>query len=1234
VHIPPFDIASPTLDLRSGDTFPLKISFTPQSTGEFTNEFIMICDNGEISRYTLKGVAQTIQIRLEDVEGGLVDLNELEIRDISTQYSINFISITPFSYCQKRILIKNLTNVELPFVWTLLEPVLYNREDFADQTQPVEIERIVCESSPFNIQPNRGTFPPSSIVEFHLVFAPSQIGNYHTVFHLIIPNAPIYPTSVSSPEHTDHTKNSTNGRAPSSDILSRNSSKMSAIPSASIQYADQTVLRFEARGICENFKYIFDPFALMFMDKLYKNISYRKDFQFSNTSISPLIINWMSVVGDEIINVEPVAAEIPPDATCQFTLILTGTKTGLVKVEVPYEIDGIDEYGYFHVEAEIIGPDVAIDPAPIDFGLVEYGETIEKIFKIKNTSPIIAKCRVEEVNKNESKPVLSLPDNTEITLKPIEVYEFPIRLLANEEGSLLHHIEVIIEDGKTIPIEITAIIQRPSAYISPVELNIQESFVNVPVTRYVEIYAVNALPTHFQWGEVTCSDRDQCLIEINPRQGTIYDGKSISIEITFIPQQCGKLNDDWHIPCYIQNSSQPIFLKLNALIKTMNLEFRLNDNTFQFDEQFILDFNRVPLGEKSCLELIITNLTDIQSGIKAKVAKFKTRVLPTVNEQTNQNYEPINQEVGIGFHLNKSETDIYNLPPRGTVTIPISVISSMWGTYTDLLQLQIDGIDTIKEIPLQVHITGHPIKTYLCANNKSNSTSLPIVQFGSMLHNSLPIKKKVHMQNISHIPICIDWVVYDITEDATDRPKFIELIPVIDNNPFNHFASETTIMENNSEIMSQTTISTKTSSRAPSAISSQSSISLIDNRPTQLIKLYVEPYRGKRASDNNPIFTTSPITQVIKPREHFYVDITMLPRNCPIKDRPIKCNARVCGILSVTEDRQGSPSQGFQRKIYYEHEEQVEFRINGSLDIPSLRVELDDDDCNVEKLEALSFAIPVGDILSCQPNLYNCTLPLTRKSSRRTSVKSSTQNPDEKIYTHTLNLLNTHQYTIPFELDISDSSFLKIQPTTLTTLTPQSKLNVQCQFHLSQELIDRFYTSNLNANPSLLSKIKQTTTVEYGRRIQWQEHLTVNFTQNEMKQIIPIDIRLYFPILSVNHDSIDFGMCFIEQTRQKELILKNLTGSSSAWSIRKVHANNPDAYEAFRIEPKSGILKTQLNSKEKSAQQVISIYFTARHNHTYECQLLVEGLLDEPPISILLTGEGTFDGKYEAIHDI
>jgi hypothetical protein len=64
------------------------------------------------------------------------------------------------------------------------------------------------------------------------------------------------------------------------------------------------------------------------------------------------------------------------------------------------------------------------------------------------------------------------------------------------------------------------------------------------------------------------------LIEINPPYGTLYHNKPCLIEITFIAKKCGILNDDWHIPCYIQNASQPIFLKLNALMKGMNVEFR------------------------------------------------------------------------------------------------------------------------------------------------------------------------------------------------------------------------------------------------------------------------------------------------------------------------------------------------------------------------------------------------------------------------------------------------------------------------------------------------------------------------------------------------------------------------------------------------------------------------------------------------------------------------------------
>ena len=68
--------------------------------------------------------------------------------------------------------------------------------------------------------------------------------------------------------------------------------------------------------------------------------------------------------------------------------------------------------------------------------------------------------------------------------------------------------------------------------------------------------------------------------------------------------------------------------------------------------------------------------------------------------------------------------------------------------------------------------------------------------------------KKVHMQNISHVPIRIDWVVYDLNEEVVEKPRLIELIPVVDNNPFDEFESEMIGNGNQDEFMSQTTMST------------------------------------------------------------------------------------------------------------------------------------------------------------------------------------------------------------------------------------------------------------------------------------------------------------------------------------------------------------------------------------------------------------------------------------------
>lgn len=55
-----------------------------------------------------------------------------------------------------------------------------------------------------------------------------------------------------------------------------------------------------------------------------------------------------------------------------------------------------------------------------------------------------------------------------------------------------------------------------------------------------------------------------------------------------------------------------------------------------------------------------------------------------------EHFEPTEEEIGVGFHLEQPETCVYRLAPRGTTIIPLSVIGSMWGYYNDFLQLQVN----------------------------------------------------------------------------------------------------------------------------------------------------------------------------------------------------------------------------------------------------------------------------------------------------------------------------------------------------------------------------------------------------------------------------------------------------------------------------------------------------------------------------------------------------------------
>ncbi|KAB0392785.1 hypothetical protein E2I00_006301, partial [Balaenoptera physalus] len=103
---------------------------------------------------------------------------------------------------------------------------------------------------------------------------------------------------------------------------------------------------------------------------------------------------------------------------------------------------------------------------------------------------------------------------------------------------------------------------------------------------------------------------------------------------------------------------------------------------------------------------------------------------------------------------------------------------------------------------------------------------------------------------------------------------------------------------------------------------------------------------------------------------------------------------------------------------------------------------------------------------------------------------------------------------------------------------------------------------------------------------------------------------------------VDFGTCFVNQGRVREVYLMNLSSSRSYWT------QEPDKDPvAFRVSPSSGLLEARpVNAPPTSVPLQVS--FTARSCELYESTLVVEGVLGEKSCTLRLQGRGSYDERY------
>ena len=165
----------------------------------------------------------------------------------------------------------------------------------------------------------------------------------------------------------------------------------------------------------------------------------------------------------------------------------------------------------------------------------------------------------------------------------------------------------------------------------------------------------------------------------------------------------------------------------------------------------------------------------------------------------------------------------------------------------------------------------------------------------------------------------------------------------------------------------------------------------------------------------------------------------------------------------------------------------------------------------------------------------------------------------EVYYTRGLTLSNNSNavlgYTLtspaPFcivQLDRATRQPVSILSRVERTLEPRHITPVNVALCLSPDLLKYVHSLEFLEGPS--PDGVELVRKEEGAQLQFQLPLSIEFN-NGTVQTVPLSATIIMPTLRLARDTLDFGLCFIGQTRELSVVLSNPTGSDCYWQCKQ-----------------------------------------------------------------------------------
>ncbi|XP_059966372.1 deleted in lung and esophageal cancer protein 1 isoform X3 [Mesoplodon densirostris] len=1138
VEQPPFGILPSMFELAPGQAVFMQVLFLPTSLGKAEQTFVIVCDNCQIKELVTTGIGQLVALDLIYVSGEKSQPEPGELTDLTAQHFIRFEPENLQSTASKLLIIRNATHVELAFRWQIMKPNL--RSLMPGETySPDSIKSHPNRETAFSIAPAIGALKPHTDHEFLLSFSPREPRDFHSVLQMVLEEVP-EPMSLDLENPKD--------------------------PSYSVN--DVIFLEIEVKGSVEPFQVLLEPYALIIPGENYVGVNVKKDFKMWNNSRSAIRYTWGKISDCHIIEVEPCTGTIEPNEVEDFQLNFTGGVPGPTSQNLLCEIKDSPSPVVLHIEAAFKGPALVIDVSALQFGLLRLGQRATKSIQIRNVSQLPATWSMKESRvclqerQEGVSPFVIEPSSGQV--QPLGECRVSITLEARHCQCLQTVLKLEVVNGTCSHLPVYAEVQEPYVYLQSSQVEVTNLYLGVPTKTPVTLINGTLLPTQFHWGKLLGLQASFCTAKVSPTHGTLgpSEERQFSLELTAHTQD--ELMD-LALPCNVSGMKEPLVLGISGKPRGLQVAIAIsaedsNSSTELWPghpERLHLDFgSAVPLRTRVNRQLILTNCSPIQTPFTLKFEYFgspanslhqkpslpdmppallkmaRMQELLAKREELEFMERMLSHGKGAAFfpHLSQGM-----LGAHQQLGIDLTACANMWGEYWDSLICTVGDLPPAV-IPVHMAVVGCPISSHRTAHYTTDQIQKePVVRFGTRVSGGDTVTRILRLSNSSPCDIRLDWETY-APEAREDR--LLELLvsygppfPLRDQAGNGLLCPETPESSSSFWPPSPSDVSKSSREAAQSAEGGSSA-----SASQEIISVTLQ---GREGLPSDQPFSISP-KQVVVPAggsSTIHISFTPVVLGPDVRHR-VECTGSALGFMSL-DDEVERELPGRRRRLQGSAVGPVRLRLHGSVRPAQLSVELDSGGSMV-------FWHQASDLIPEQ---------------RCAGVLS------ELVTTHHLKLTNTTEIPHYFRLlvsrpfSVSQDGVSRSHEAPIPSwkqeckegtaaagkqlvLYPQENMLVNVSFSLSLELLSSQKLPADQMSPGV--DIQQSASGE--KQMVFTQNLLLEYS-NQTTQVVPLRAVVAVPELQLSTSWLDFGTCFVNQSRVREVDLMNLGGSRSSWAV-------------------------------------------------------------------------------------